>query len=256
MEHGIHGRLFPRLAGALVLGAALFAAPGCSDPRDALGRTWYIDGVGNWGFGVDTVPAGLAAAGYRGHVDNFRWSVTLNPVLDQTLRIFARAGGLRLSGQIREQLERYPDVPVSLIGLSAGTGVALWAVENLDSRHRVGNVVLLASSLSSTYDVRPALRNMTGEIVVYYSRSDPVLLGPAKLLGTIDGEFNDSAGLVGLRGPGARDPRVRNVAWSSQYARLGWTGSHTDCTSEPFIRVEVSKHIVGKPTSSACMLSP
>ncbi len=226
----------------IIAGFAVFVV-GCNDPRDKFGRTWYIDGVGNWGFGVIEVPAGLEKGGYKGNVANFRWSVTMMPFIDQTFRVFARAGGSRLAGEIKAYLKRFPDNEVNLIGLSAGTGVAIWATEDLESPYKVRNVVLLASSLSSTYDVRKAQKNMTGKIHVYYTRSDPILNGPARVTGTIDGRFNDSAGLVGLRGPGAGD--VVNVAWSSRFRRLGWTGhSHTDCVSEPFIREVVSAQIV------------
>src|SRR5262249_4650773 len=148
-----------KLTGIMMLGVLLIG--GCANPRDRYGRTWYIDGVGNWGFGVSEVPAGIYARNYPGHVENFRWSLTLNPVVDQTFRIFARAGGARLAGVIQSQQREYPDAEVNLIGLSAGSGVAIWAVEDLKPPARVHNIVLLASSLSSKYDCRKALNNMT-----------------------------------------------------------------------------------------------
>ncbi|MCK6485234.1 MAG: hypothetical protein L6R00_13995 [Phycisphaerae bacterium] len=239
----------------LLVSAMLISLPlaGCADPREPYGKTWYIDGVGNWGFGVNEMQQGLRAAHYPGHVDNFRWSVTFNPVLDQTVRVFAKTGAARLTGEIKGYLDRYPDGEVNLIGLSAGTGVAVWATEGLDNynrrlpegrRYAVRNLVLLGSSLSNTYDTRKALRNMTGDIYVYYSPSDTVLQGPAKLLGTIDGRFDDSAGLTGLRGPGIETGRIHNVAWQPSFAALGWTGSHTDCTSEPFVREVLAQHVL------------
>jgi len=228
-----------------MLAAAL--AGGCgSDSRDRIGHIWYVDGVGNWGFGVDTVPNGLYAAGYKGHVDIFRWSVTLNPLLDQTMRIFARSGGARLSGVVADQLRQYPDAPVDLIGLSAGTGVVIWAIEDLKGGQKVRNAVLLSSSLSNRYDLRRALGNMTGNLYVYYASRDPVLDGPCRLVGTIDGQFDSAAGLVGMRGPGSNTGRVVNVGWRSEYSRLGWTGNHTDSTAGPFIRQVVAPNIVGR----------
>jgi len=230
-----------RLAAAMI-GLGLLA--GCAHPRDQFGHTWYVDGVGNLGFGTASVPSGLDQAGYKGHAENFRWSITLNPILDQTIRVFARLGGLRLTGQIENQLKRHPETEVNLIGLSAGSGVVMWAVENLKPPYKVKNVILLGSSLSSDYDARKALKNITGEIIVYYSPKDGVLDGAARLLGSIDGKFGDCAGLVGMRGPGSETGRIKNVAWSKSFSKLGWTGSHTDCTSEPFVRVELAKHVV------------
>lgn len=218
-------------------------AVGCVDPREKFGHTWYIDGAGNWGFGVADVPIGLEQAGYKGLVTNHHWSLTFNPVLDQSLRFIARGSGSVLAGGISDYLKQNPGADANIIALSAGTGVAIWAVEDLKPPYRVNNVILVGSSLSSNYDVRKALSNMKGSIYVYYCANDPVLQGPVRLLGTIDGKFDDSAGLVGLRGPGASD-RVRNVGWNQRYESLGWTGGHADCTNARFIRAEISKHIV------------
>lgn len=231
---------------------------GCADPKEKFGRTWYIDGAGNWGFGVVESATGLQRAGYQGIVDNFRWSLTLNPALDQTLRFVAKGGGERLGGVISDFLERNPGADANVIGLSAGTGVGIWAIESVRPPHKVNNYVMLGSSLSSNYDVSRALRNMKGNIYTYFSSSDPVLQGPVRTLGTIDGTFDDSAGLVGLRGRGAPAGRIVNVGWSPKYERYGWSGSHTDATSEGMMQFVISKHIVtaGNPGAPAAVPVP
>lgn len=219
-------------------------AAGCADPAEKFGRTWYIDGAGNWGFGVADVPLGLKDAGYQGHVSNYRWSLTLNPALDQTLRFIARGSGGVLAAEISDFLKRNPDAEANIIALSAGTGVAMWAVEDLKPPYQVNNVVIVGSSLSSRYDLRKALVNMKGKIYCYYASSDPVLQGPVRVLGTIDGTFDDSAGLVGLRGPGATGGRVVNIGWNSRYVALGWTGGHADCTNRRFVGREIAPRII------------
>ncbi len=228
-----------------VLGVVLlFVASGCGDPRQQFGRTWYIDGAGNWGFGVLDVPQGLADKGYRGAVTNHRWSLTLNPALDQTLRFVARGSGQMLGSEITNYLKKYPKADANIIALSAGTGVGIWAIESVKPPCKVNNCIMLGSSLSSRYDARKALANMKGKIVVYYTSTDPVLQGPVRALGTIDGTFDDSAGLVGLRGPGNETGRIVNVARSSRHAGLGWTGGHADCTNRRFVAAELSRWIV------------
>jgi len=217
---------------------------GCADPKERFGRTWYIDGAGNWGFGVLDVPLGLEEAGYRGLVTNHHWSLTMNPALDQTLRFIARGSGELLAAEISDYLERNPDADANIIALSAGTGVAVWAVEKVRPPHKVNNLFLLGSSLSSRYDVRPVIRNMKGDIYVYYAATDPVLQGPVRLLGTIDGTFDDAAGLVGLRGPGAGGGRIHNIAWNPKYRSLGWTGGHADCTNRRFVKGELARYII------------
>jgi hypothetical protein len=105
--------------------------------------------------------------------------------------------------------------------------------------------VLLGSSLSANYDVRKALKHMTGKIYVYHSRDDAVLDGAVKVVGTIDGAIGaDSAGLVGLKPPAGMEHRIVNTGWSSRWLALGWAGGHTDCTNELFVRREISTHIV------------
>ncbi len=245
---------------------AMALTAGCANPKERFGRTWYIDGAGNWGFGALDVPIGLEEKGYRGLVSNHRWSVTLNPALDQTLRFLARTSGELLGAEITDYLERNPEADANVIALSAGTGVGVWAIERVRPPHKVNNFVLLGSSLSSRYDMRKALNNMKGKVYVYYASSDPVLQGPVRALGTIDGTFDDSAGLVGLRGPGFKSGRIVNIGWNRNYMALGWTGGHADCVTRRFVSGEIYKHIIpgrlsetaapqqaGRPTADAVM---
>ena len=231
-----------RIAGLCLL-TGLFL-PGCSNPKEQFGRTWYIDGAGNWGFGVLEIPAGLEKAGYKGLVTTHRWSLTFNPMLDQTLRFIAKGSGEALGREITRYLERNPDADANIIALSAGTGVGMWAIENVRPPHKLNNYILLGSSISSRYDTRKALRNMKGKMYVYYASSDPVLQGPVRSLETIDGTFDDAAGLVGLRGPGNSSGRIVNIPWSRKYTKYGWTGGHTDCVNSSFVYAVLSNKIV------------
>jgi len=113
------------------------ARPSLGAGNDKFGRTYYIDGAGNWGFGVAEVTQGLTGKGYKGHIINFTWSPTLNPALDQTLgRPVARSRGADLGKEITRYLAKYPSNEVNIICLSAGTGVGVWACENVKSPPR------------------------------------------------------------------------------------------------------------------------
>ena len=242
----------------LSLSAALC---GCEEPigpgRDRFGRTYYIDGAGNWGYGVAEVTNGLAAAGYKGRVINFRWSPTLNPALDQTVgRLAARGRGQDLAREICRYQADTPQAGVNIICLSAGTGVGVWACEGLEPPASVHSLVMLGSSLSSDYDMRKALKNISGGVYVYHSNSDMVLQGPVRTLGTIDGKMEgDAAGLIGLRPRprGGEEGKIHNTPWSPRYERYGWTGAHTDATSEPFVRAVLAHHVLEPrpPTTSS-----
>lgn len=232
--------------------AAVLPSSGCSesDPlagrEDQYGRTYYIDGAGNWGFGVAEVRSGLRQARYKGNIINYTWSPFLNPALDQTIgRGAARAKGAELGKQISAYLQKYPNAEVNIIALSAGTGVCVWACEAVQPPAQVHNIVLLGASISSEYDMREALKHIAGGIYVYYSSQDGVLDGPVRALGTIDGRMDSpSAGLVGLHPPGGAAGKIFNIGWSPKYESYGWAGGHTDCTSEPFVASVLAKHIV------------
>jgi len=217
-----------------------------SPQRDLHGRTYYIDGAGNWGFGVSSVHRGLARAGYQGNILNYRWSPTLNPALDQTIgRPAARLSGRHLGREISAYLDKQPGRPVNIIALSAGTGVAIWACEELRPGHQVDNVILLGSSLSSEYDMGKALQHVAGGVYVYHSTADAILQGPVRMLGTIDGKVGvESAGLVGLQPESGRSEKIHNIGWTQRYERYGWRGSHTGATSEVFVRTMLAKHVV------------
>lgn len=217
---------------------------GCADPKEQYGRTWYIDGAGNWGFGAVDVPLGLQDKGYPGAVTNHRWSLTFNPALDQTLRFIAKGSGQALGNDITNYLKKYPNAEANIICLSAGTGVGVWAVESVKPPFKVNNMIMVGSSLSSKYDMRKALANMRGNVYVYYASTDPVLTGPVRILGTIDGTFDDSAGLIGLKGPGYETGKIRNIGWNRSYASLGWTGGHADCVNRKFVAGEMAKYII------------
>jgi len=229
------------------------AAMGCAPtfgPRAANGITFYCPGAGNFDFGDVGIRQGLEAAGYRGQVASVLWTVSFNPAIDQRLGN-ARLGAVRLARAIEEYADRYPGRPINLIGLSAGTGVAIWALEQLKPGYMVDNVVLLASSLWYRYDVSKALRHVRGRIYNYYSPQDPVLAGPMKIFGTVDGVFGeDGAGAVGLRPPRGAD-RVVNIRWEPSFAAYGYTGDHLSATSPRFVEAYISKHIISGPAASA-----
>jgi hypothetical protein len=220
---------------------------------DRVGRTYYLDGAGNWGYGVASVSEGLRRAGYQGNVVNFRWSPTLNPALDQTVgRVVLRDRAKDLAKEVCTYLGQYPRNEVNVIALSAGTGVAVYACESLEPPAKVNNLIMLGSSLSADYDMGKALGNITGHVWVYYSPNDAILVGPVRIFGTIDGRLiTDAAGLVGLHPPHDDEGKIRNVGWNSKWEPYGWTGTHTDATSEPFVEQELARHILHEDAGDA-----
>jgi len=250
--------------------AVLLAAGGCQSQRrsrsrrESFGKVYYLDGAGNLGFGQDTVPRAMRAAGFPGHIENIIWTSFTGPLGDQLIRINARVKAKELTKKIIRYRKRYPNTPVYLIGLSAGTGVAAWAVESLPDNIKVDKMVLLGSSLSSKYDMTKCLRHVRGKVYVFYSPRDGVLNGFVPMTGTIDGQYLvKPAGLVGLRLPpqGAEDTltlyrgKITNIPWRRAFQRYGYAGGHTDGTSYRFVKFVIAQQMLGigrraKPTTA------
>jgi len=231
------------------LSALLGCHTGANPAAERFGKTFYLDGAGNWGFGASEVPNGLRRAGYLGDVEVYMWTTSFSPLLDQLNRPAARLRALALADRIRKYHHRYPHNEINIIALSAGTGVAVWAVEDLDDDVGIQNLILLGSSLSHDYDVRKALEHMRGRIYVYYSDRDAIL-DAVKIVGTIDGKRGvASAGQVGLLPPPGAEDRIVNVGWSRRWLPYGWTGTHTDCTSQRFVQRELSRHVLDDTTT-------
>jgi pimeloyl-ACP methyl ester carboxylesterase len=229
---------------ALLCGALAGCMPEFGD-RAQFGITFYCPGVGNVDMGDEGIRTGLGKAGYQGQVARMTWSLSFNPAIDQTVRIIAEQGGKRLATYIQDYMDRYPGREVNLVGLSAGTGVAIWALEALKPGYKVNNVVLISSSLYHNYDVSRAMESVNGRMYNYYSSTDAVLAGPMKVFGTIDGvHFEDAAGAVGLHVPAGAADRVINVAWTPAFEKFGYYGGHMDGTNAAFVTADIAPRIL------------
>ena len=227
----------------VIIWLALMPLAGCAShrPAEQFGKVFYLDGTGNLGYGTQGVPRGLRDAGYTGDTEVFIWTSFLGPLADQlnAFDIISRRAD-ELARKIEDYHRRHLGMRVNIIALSAGTGVAMKAVERLRGS-KVDNLILLGSSLSHNYDASAALRNMTGKIHVYHSPRDAVL--PSTMtVGTIDGKRGvQPAGLVGLKPPVGLESRIVNVRWNPDFKRLGWHGGHIDCVNHSFVRDVVAE---------------
>ena len=240
------------MALALVLsgstGCTWMSYLGTDERGSELGRTYFVGGAGFVGHvtGTLAVPKGLRQAGYRGAIEVFGWqSVVGGTLRDQMDRSRNEGQAHRLAERIRAYVQAFPDGPVDIIALSAGTGVVTWALESLPEDVRIRNVVYLGSSLSRRYDLSEALRRLEGRLYNFYSSRDAVLRYGMPIAGSVDGELGwpSVAGLYGFALPPDLDDtgwqvyrqRLRNRPYKSRYARFGYRGQHTDATSPEFI---------------------
>lgn len=168
--------------------------------------------------------------------------------MDQIGGGLVKLSARKLSRKIEQYHARYPANEIHVIGLSAGTGVAVWGVEQIDDGTKVENVVLLGSSLAHDFDATPVIENMNGRLFVYHAEADG-FLPPLRLLGTIDGQRGkDAAGQVGLDVPEHLYGRIVNIGWSPEWDELGWDGGHLTQASREFVCDEVARRLIGLPS--------
>lgn len=213
------------------------------------GYVYYLDGAGgggitNWASGVRK---GLLDAGYNGSGEMFSWETGLGLMADQTAsNEYKRGKAAELAQKIVEYRQKYPQTPITLMGLSAGTVMSVFTLESLPDNLVIDNVVLLSGSLSATYDLSQAMRRVHGRVYVSTSQHDIVLAGLLPFAGTADRDSGTSE-TIGVQGPqvprGASDAtrqlyesKLVLIPWKTEFAHYGNVGRHTDTVSARFIQ--------------------
>ena len=243
-----------RSVGVFLLAAALIST-GCSQATthnhdlDQHGYVFYLDGAGggglltNWGTGVRE---GLTLAKYPGDFANFPWQTGLGVAADQGASVeYKREKAAAVARQIREYINSHPDKPVNIVGLSAGTAVAAFALEALPENYAVENVVLLGSSLSSHYDMTTALRRVRNRLYVFTSEKDaalaPALSMPDTAARPLRAASPPALQAFHLPASGGVETKrlygkISNIEWRPEFARDGNYGGHTDAVNANFVR--------------------
>lgn len=235
--------------------AVVFFCAGCATLQRAATPTerddvvFYCDGAGggglltSWGHGVQR---GLELDGYEGEFRCFRWQTGLGILADQATSVDYKRGKAReLVGHMKRHWRRFPGGSVHLIGLSAGSAIVIYALEELPTGYQVDNVILLGSSLSADYDLSRALRRVRGEVHVFSSRRDRILQVFVPLTGTADRERAGArvAGRYGFVMPANADDRMEALyskiiqyEWDDDRAAAGDPGTHTGTTNPRFVQ--------------------
>jgi len=178
-------------------------------------------------------------------VHTFEWTHgTGRAVTDMTDLEHAQEQGRRLAEQIITYRATYPDVPIYLLGYSAGTHVTLEATRWLDP-NSLERVILLAPAVSSEYDLSATLASARQGVDVYTSERDRLYLGTGiDIVGTADGLRGvPAAGRVGFEPPASLEAnlarRLRQHPWNRNVAWTGNDGSHAGVLQSTYLRAYV-----------------
>jgi pimeloyl-ACP methyl ester carboxylesterase len=211
-------------------GAVVFVADGAGDFRAASTAVHKVVTDDHWPVQVEPVP----------------WSHGYLRVLrDQLDYAHGRAEGHRLAGQIIALKSQHPQMRIYLVGHSAGTVVAVAAAESLPPG-LIEGMALLAPSLSTFYDLRPALEAVRNHVDVYYSRRDWGYLGiGTTILGTSDRLRAPASGRIGFQEylgstqERAESQKLRQHEWHIADWRTGNNGGHYGSYQRRFLRAQV-----------------
>jgi hypothetical protein len=241
---------------ALAMG---LAAAGCSSARFTTperygkGLVLCVGGAGGIQVDANNFRQGLEDGGVPYAIEVYNWSSHLL-LLDQMDESDNRRKACQLARRIENYRHLYPERPVYLVGVSAGTGLIVWALEGLTSGQRATGAVLVASSLSAKYDLAAALANVDDHIYNFYSRVDPVLGLGVPMAGTVDRNGGIAGGLVSFSLPDGASARTRDLyrdrlvqfGWEAEDARLGNVGDHLGGTRARFVAQRIAPLVLGK----------
>jgi pimeloyl-ACP methyl ester carboxylesterase len=174
-----------------------------------------------------------------GSVQTVVWSHGYLHILqDQLDYAYARNEGCELAATIMTLRQTHPEVKVYVVGHSAGAVVALAAAEALPPC-TIESMALLAPSLSTFYDLGPALRAVRNHMDVYYSTHDNLYLGLATgILGTSEGLHAPASGRIGFQ---VHDEqcKLRQHQWHHSDWPTGNWGGHYGAYQPGFLRAQV-----------------
>lgn len=262
------GRL-ARLTAVLALSGTMLLTGCASIPADVQARcqhgyVYYLDGAGggnrliNWSSGIRD---GLRKAGYPGWGEMFSWQTGWGVAVDQVAsNEYKRRKAADLARKIVAFQQGHPNTPITLVGHSAGTVIAVYTLEALPETPTVENVVLLSGSLSADYDLTEALTRVRHNMYIFTSERDVILTVFLPISGPADrgADTNEVIGVSGAMLPDGTSPETKSqyakvveVRWNPSFRSFGNRGDHVDVLSEGFVRALVAPLVFAFPTSQA-----
>ena len=182
---------------------------------------------------------GLREGGYQGITDVYDWTGANAGIAALVASKRNHEEAQKISDMIQKQFHDQPDGQILIVSHSAGTGLCVWALEDLPEGVMVDTVLLLSSALSPDYDLSRALSHVRGKAYAFYSPNDVVVLkAGTQLFGTVDGKKTSAAGLLGFTRPQGADAKqyAKLVAepYDPAWMKLGNIGDHIGCMVPTF----------------------
>ncbi|HMB96066.1 MAG TPA: alpha/beta hydrolase [Tepidisphaeraceae bacterium] len=217
----------------------LFLAVGCAaQPPDEGKVIFIVPGVGG---NLGELKAGLSE---KANVQVVSWGAPL-PLFfaNFSTKWIHDSAEKKLAQLITQWHEAHPQDQIDLVGHSAGCGVILGALPKISAVH-VERVVLLAPSVSPSYDLHPAIQKVDRQLHAFYSEQDTVFLKwRDSHFGTYDRVKTPAAGYAGFAGNYPADKVVQH-RYDDRWRELGNNGGHFGTLSDRFVHEVVAPLLV------------
>jgi hypothetical protein len=230
-------------------GLALVCALGAGNAAAGELLVIHLPGIGGHMYMDDELVKGLREGGVSGRIEIYNWTCGDPglPALHAMERNQKQAE--KIAAMIVDEKRKRPEVSVRITSHSAGSGLAVWALERLPEGVQVEDVVMIAPALSPGYDLSAALRHVRGKVFVLYSEFDALVLGVGtKLFGTIDGVRTEAAGMVGFVVPEGADAeeyrKVVEIPYQPEWTRYGNNGDHIGGMMRRFVEAVVAPMVL------------
>jgi pimeloyl-ACP methyl ester carboxylesterase len=244
------------LSGVLaLLGAALVGvSPAAAQLQNAPPAMMFVaNGSGDATIVTENLGLVIADARLPFRVNTVRWTSYGGRAHDHSYVANHRYFGAIMAARV-EEFRKHCPVRVYLMGHSSGAHVVLAAAESLPPGS-VERIVLLAPSVSCSYDLRRAIKATRSGIDVYYSPLDQVLDIAVDGLGTADAVRGSyAAGQVGFRSPPDHVPDANLYGLVRQYpydpglyAGTGHNGGHYGSVRVTFLRLVALPNMLTLP---------
>src|SRR5262249_2255583 len=135
----------------------------------------HLPGVGGHLVIDDLLVSGLQQGKIDGPAEIYDWTHG-NPGVPALFGIdHNRAEASKISQHIAELIRTNSDRKIILTSHSGGTGMAIWALEELPDGVMVDTLVMIAPALSPEYDLSKGLKHVRGHAYAFNSTYDFVL---------------------------------------------------------------------------------
>lgn len=205
----------------------------------------HLPGIGGKMFVDRLMTQGLLDGGLHASINIYDWTGTDRGIVslinvarhDQQSTVVAK--------MIEQQRHDHPDQPIILTSHSAGTGIAVWALEKLPDDVQVDDLVLIASALSPKHDLSRALLHVKHRAYAFNSNLDTLILAIGTTgFGTVDRVKSVSAGNINFCVPkdrAAAYAKLIQIPYDADWLRFDNDGSHIG----PMMR-SFAKHVIAR----------